>query len=129
MLKNLFSDLPSRLPDELFSTLLEAANVRVERIVSRGHVSPKDFWYCQDQHEWIVVLKGSARLRFEDTSIEMNPGDFMNIAAHTKHRVEWTYARRTDHLACGVLRKLVVSEHRDRFHLTAWQKRPAVRTT
>jgi cupin 2 domain-containing protein len=90
MTANLFAELPSNLPDELFTTLLETANVRIERIVSHGHVSPADFWYDQPQHEWVVVLKGAARLRFEDALIEMKPGDFMNIPAHQKHRVEWT---------------------------------------
>jgi cupin 2 domain-containing protein len=44
------------------TTLLEAANVRIERIISHGHASPLGFWYDQDQHEWIVVLKRPARL-------------------------------------------------------------------
>jgi cupin 2 domain-containing protein len=48
------------------------------------------FWYDEDQHEWVVVLKGAARLRFEDEPVEMKPGDFVNIPAHRKHRVEWT---------------------------------------
>jgi cupin 2 domain-containing protein len=87
---SLFTDFTSQLPDELVTSLLDAGNVRIERIVSRGHVSPKDFWYDQDQHEWVVVLKGSARLRFEDETLEMRPGDFVNIPAHKKHRVEWT---------------------------------------
>ena len=48
---NLFAGLPQRLPDELFSTLLDAASVRIERIISHGHASPADFWYDQAQHE------------------------------------------------------------------------------
>jgi cupin 2 domain-containing protein len=87
---NLFADLPSDLPNELCTTLLEAPNVRIERIVSQGHASPPDFWYNQDQHEWVVVLKGAARLRFEDGIVEMKSGDHVNIPAHKKHRVEWT---------------------------------------
>lgn len=87
---NLFADLPPHLPDELFTSLLEAANVRIERIVSHGHASPEGFWYDQDKHEWVIVLKGAARLRFEDGMVEMRPGDFINIPAHQKHRVEWT---------------------------------------
>jgi hypothetical protein len=63
---NLFADFPQRLPEEMVTTLLEAANVRIERIVSHGHASPEGFWCDQDQHEWVVVLKGAARLRFED---------------------------------------------------------------
>jgi cupin 2 domain-containing protein len=87
---NLFADLPTHLPDELFTTLLESASVRIERIVSHGHASPAGFWYDQDQHEWVIVLKGAARLRFEDRIVEMKPGNFINIPAHQKHRVEWT---------------------------------------
>ena len=87
---NLFADLSLHLPDELVTTLLEAVNVRIERIVSHGHVSPDGFWYDQDQHEWVIVLRGAARIRFEDRTIEMKPGDFVNIPAHQKHRVEWT---------------------------------------
>ena len=92
VLSNLFADRPSHLPDELFTTLLEAANVRIERIVSHGHASPEGFWFDQDQHEWVVVLNGAARLRFEgdEQPVEMKPGDFMNIPAHKQHRVEWT---------------------------------------
>ena len=50
------------------------------------------FWYDQPQHEWIMVLKGAARLRFEgeEQPVEMVPGDSANIPAHKKHRVEWT---------------------------------------
>lgn len=89
---NVFSDIPQHLPDELFTTLLDAANVRIERIVSRGHASPEEFWYDQDQHEWVMLLKGAAKVRFEDDKqpVEMKPGDFINIPAHRKHRVEWT---------------------------------------
>jgi cupin 2 domain-containing protein len=87
---NLFADLPTHLPEELFTTLLEAAEVRIERIVSHGHASPDGFWYDQDQHEWVMVMRGAARLRFEEGSVEMKPGDFVHIPAHRKHRVEWT---------------------------------------
>lgn len=89
---NLFADLPSHLPDELFTTLLDATNVRIERIASHGHASPEGFWYDQVQHEWVVVLKGTARLRFEDDEqpVELKSGDFINIPAHKKHRVDRT---------------------------------------
>ena len=54
MTANLFAELPSNLPDELFTTLLDAANVRIERIVSHGHASAPDFWYDQGQSEWVI---------------------------------------------------------------------------
>lgn len=92
---NLFDGLPADLPDELFETLAGAGDVRIERIVSRGHRSPDGFWYDQPLDEWVVVLRGSARLRFEDEvqAIDLNPGDHVLIAAHRKHRVESTDAR------------------------------------
>ena len=90
MTSNLFTDLPTNLPDEIFSTLLEAHNLRIERIVSHGHASPEGFWYDQDQHEWVIVLQGAARLSIDGESKELKPGDYLNIPAHQKHRVEWT---------------------------------------
>ncbi len=87
---NLFTDLPGHLPNELVTTLIEATNVCIERIVSHGHVSPPDFWYDQARHEWVMVLKGGARLQFEDGTVEMKPGDYVNIPAHKRHRVNWT---------------------------------------
>jgi len=90
IIKNLFENLPQHLPKELVQTLIQAADVRIERIISHGHASPDGFWYDQGQHEWVIVLKGAARLRFEDGVIEMKPGDFVNIPACKKHRVDWT---------------------------------------
>jgi len=90
MTANIFDDIPHNMPTEFVQTIIRADNVRIERIVSQGHASPEDFWYDQDHPEWVVVLKGSARLRFEDALIEMKPGDFVSIPAHKMHRVEWT---------------------------------------
>lgn len=87
---SLFADLPSELPDELIQRLVTAPNVRIERIVSHGHASPPDYWYDQPEAEWVVVLRGAARLRFEDGTVEMRPGDHITIPAHRRHRVEWT---------------------------------------
>lgn len=87
---NLFIDLPPHLPHELVTSLLEAADVRIERIISHGHASAPDFWYDQGQAEWVIVLKGAARLQFEDGMIEMKVGDHINIPAFKKHRVDWT---------------------------------------
>lgn len=90
MNSNLFTDIPTNLPQELFTTLLAASNVRIERIVSHGHTSPEGYWYDQDQHEWVLVLQGAARLSIEGEIKELKPGDSINIRAHQKHRVEWT---------------------------------------
>lgn len=91
MITNVFADIPGNLPDELFTKLVDCAPVRIERIVSYGHASPHDFWYNQDHHEWVIVLKGCARICFEgEAPRELKPGDFVSIPAHKKHRVEWT---------------------------------------
>ncbi len=87
---NLFDDIPSDLPEEVVQTILSRPDLRIERIVSHGHASPTGFWYDQDHHEWVMVLKGAARLSFEEHTVGMKPGDFVNIPAHKKHRVEWT---------------------------------------
>jgi len=91
-INNLFSEIPATLPDELFNTILDHGSVRIERIVSHGHASGPGFWFDQDRHEWVILLKGHARLAFEgdDVHKEMMPGDFINIPAHKRHRVEWT---------------------------------------
>ncbi len=89
---NLFSNIPSDLPDEVVETLLKTNTLRIERIASHGHASAKDFWYDQHQHEWVLLLQGEAKLQFEDDTdlLSMKPGDFANIPAHRRHRVEWT---------------------------------------
>lgn len=89
-LANIFDDLPTHLPKELVQILLGAGQVRIERIISHGHASPADFWYDQADHEWVIVLQGAARLQFEDGMIEMAVGDYINIPAFKKHRVDWT---------------------------------------
>jgi cupin 2 domain-containing protein len=91
-MNNIFSSIPAPLPDELTEVLRAADGVRIERIVSLGHASPPGFWYDQDQAEWVIVLQGRAKVRFEEEAapIDMKPGDFINIPAHRRHRVEWT---------------------------------------
>ncbi len=92
----LFAGLPAR-PDpaaaEQFDTLIARPGMRVERIVSTGQASPPGFWYDQPQHEWVVVLSGSAGLAFADApdqTLTLRAGDAVTIAAHRRHRVEWT---------------------------------------
>ena len=87
---NLLADLPAQLPEELIQTLHSTPQVRIERIISQGHVSLPGFWYDQAEDEWVLLIQGAARLRMDDGLVELKPGDFLNIPAHRKHRVEWT---------------------------------------
>jgi len=90
-MSNLFNNMPAMLPIELTETLVDAQNVRIERIVSQGHKSELDQWYDQDEHEWVLLLQGAAQLFFEDgEKIVMQEGDYVNITAHRRHRVNWT---------------------------------------
>jgi cupin 2 domain-containing protein len=89
---NLFSGVPREFHEELVTTVLSASSFRIERIVSRGHASPEGFWYDQPAHEWVLLVSGAARLRFEDEpgDVDLKAGDHLNIPAHRRHRVEWT---------------------------------------
>ena len=88
---NLLADLPIAVPEELVDVLVQNAAVRIERIVSTGQSSPADFWYDQDEHEWVVLLQGEGKLLFDDgRSVPLCTGDHILIPAHRKHRVEWT---------------------------------------
>lgn len=88
---NLFDDLPDHLPEERFDPLVDDGRVTIERILSKGQASPQEGWFDQDRHEWVMVVRGSAVILFEDGERhEMGPGDWVDIPAHRRHRVEWT---------------------------------------
>src|SRR5262245_4310727 len=88
---NLFADIPADLAKELIQPILSTPGVRIERIVSLGHASPEGFWYDQEGPEWVLLLAGAARLTLEGKgTLDLSPGDFVDIPAHKRHRVEWT---------------------------------------
>lgn len=87
------SGVDMNMPRELTQTLAAGKNVKIERIVSAGHASPKDFWYNQRQAEWVMVLDGSAEIEFADGNISvLSAGDSLLIPAHVRHRVKSTAA-------------------------------------
>lgn len=90
--KNLFTGIPDVLTEEKIESLVETSAFRMERIISRGQASPPGFWYDQEEREWVLLLRGSAGLRFsgQDNPVILNPGDSLLIPAHVRHRVEWT---------------------------------------
>ena len=89
---HLFHAIPAGLPVEISDCLLQSGSVRIERIVSKGQHSPPGFWYDQHEHEWVLLVRGEATLRFEqgNKTVRLTPGSYVNIAAHERHRVEWT---------------------------------------
>ena len=90
---SIFAGLPrSTAPDEQIAELLSRPGLRIERIVSTGQCSPPGFWYDQPDGEWVLLIRGAARLRFADETEArpLRPGDFADIAPHRRHRVDWT---------------------------------------
>ncbi len=89
---NLFADIPAAVADEVFEPLLQTSSVKLERIVSAERTTPRDEWYDQERDEWVLLLSGSAGLRFEGESEPqvLSPGDYLLIPAHRRHRIEWT---------------------------------------
>jgi cupin 2 domain-containing protein len=90
--KDLFAGISDNLKEELIETILQTSNFRIERIVSHGQSSKEGFWYDKSDSELVILLKGNATLCFENQSqlIKMNPGDYLHIEKHVRHRVEWT---------------------------------------
>jgi cupin 2 domain-containing protein len=89
---NMFSGIPRHMDDEVFDTILASDRCEIKRIISKGNQSPPDYWYDQERNEWVMVLKGAAKLKFKNgnTIVAMMPGDYVMIPAHCQHRVEWT---------------------------------------
>ena len=90
-LENLFMNLPIDNDKEIFEEILSSDKISIERIVSQGQVSPKQGWYDQEKDEWVLILQGEGRILYDDgREFSLAKGDYLNIPAHTKHKVIWT---------------------------------------
>ena len=89
---NLLRDIPDARTGEITEAIAARPGVRIARIVSLGQASPPGFWYDQAEAEWVVLLAGAASLRFVDEPEArlIGPGDWVEIAPHRRHRVDWT---------------------------------------
>ena len=73
---------------ELTDLLLEKDTIRIERIVSYGQTTS---WYDQTENEIVFLLQGRAELEYANGATEkLQQGDWVNIPAHTQHRVSYT---------------------------------------
>ncbi|MCW9026771.1 MAG: cupin domain-containing protein [Thiovulaceae bacterium] len=89
--KNIFNGIPDNLKNELFEDIFSNENIKIERIVSKGHISPESGWYDQNTAEFVLVVQGEAVLSFLDADdVRLKEGDYINIPAHTKHKVSYT---------------------------------------
>jgi cupin 2 domain-containing protein len=89
---DIFSELPPPAAAEVFEPLVEAAGIRLERIISTGQSAPAEEWLVQGWDEWVVLLSGAAKLlmKGEAAARDLKPGDWINIPAGVRHRVEST---------------------------------------
>lgn len=90
---SLLDGLPATpLADERFDELLRRGGLRLVRIVSTGQATPAEAWYDQDEDEWVVVVRGRARLMIEGETAarDLGEGDWVLLPAHCRHRVDWT---------------------------------------
>jgi cupin 2 domain-containing protein len=89
---NLLRPLPEAQAAEAVDALVTRPGLRIERIVSFGQASPPGLWYDQEETEWVLLLAGAAGLRFADEERlrHLAPGDWIEIAPHRRHRVDWT---------------------------------------
>ncbi|NOX99905.1 MAG: cupin domain-containing protein [Verrucomicrobia bacterium] len=89
---NFFEDLPEEGAVEVVEEIAEFAQgaVRIERIISGGQASNENFWYEQEEHEWVMLVRGQARLMIEgqEEALEMKAGDHIELPAKLRHRVE-----------------------------------------
>ena len=86
-----FFDYIKDYDNEVLDFLHQGKNIRVERIISCGQSSPEGFFYDQEEHEWVLLLQGSAKIGYDNGGeITLQKGDSLFIPAHVKHRVNYT---------------------------------------
>jgi cupin 2 domain-containing protein len=90
--ENIFAAIPKRIPEEVVTRIVGGKGIAIERIVSKGQKSNPGFWYDSPRNEWVLVLKGAAKLRLEGRKalVVLRAGDHLLLPAHRRHRVEWT---------------------------------------
>jgi glyoxylate utilization-related uncharacterized protein len=70
---------------EAFHRLADAGTARVEHIVSSDTPDPGE--QVQGWDEWVLVLRGAARLDVAGVESDLAAGDWILIPAGTRHRV------------------------------------------
>ena len=64
---NILRPFESRPESEVLETFAATDHFLFERVVSCGHSTPAGMWMDQPRDEWVVLLSGAARLRFQTT--------------------------------------------------------------
>ena len=91
---NLFESISLDKNTEHFFEILQTNHIKIEKIVSYGQKSEENFWYEQEQNEFVVLLEGEAILHVQEHNgikeYALTKGDFLDIKAYVKHRVHYT---------------------------------------
>ena len=86
-MKNLLQNIPDQLPEERFETLVKNENIHIERIVSKGHTSPKEGWYDQDRQSRFFPVRREAAAGVRHAK----RGRFSPVPDHAGTRCETAY--------------------------------------
>lgn len=85
---NFLKNIPEKSNEEIFQTVVSNENIKIERIISYGQRTPENYWYDQDEDEFVMIIKGEAKIKYDDGKIyHLLEGDSLYIKAHQKHRV------------------------------------------
>jgi len=84
-------ELPLYNNTEKSTILYEDSKIKVEKIISYGYKSPNNFWYEQNEKEYVYILQGSGTLLFENNNeVILKQGDKYLIESNLKHKVCYT---------------------------------------
>jgi len=89
--KNFFEQKEVKDGKEDFSNIFSSRGLQIKRIISKGYRTPETKWLKDDTDEFVILLRGSASIRFFNGEIKrMKSGDYLHIPSGTKHKVTYT---------------------------------------
>lgn len=84
----------SDFKNEIFENIIntkDLKNLKIERIISKGQISEKDFWYNQEENELVILLEGNAILEIENQGeLKLTKGDYLILNKNVKHKINYT---------------------------------------
>ena len=87
-INNFFKYPKININKEKVIPFLNGRNFVAEKIISNGFKSANNDWMSEDSDEWVMLIKGKAKLEFENGDIlNLKSGDSFNIPANTKHKI------------------------------------------
>jgi cupin 2 domain-containing protein len=76
---------------EVFENIIEDKDIKIERIISSGQITPKNKWLKDSRGEWVILLRGKAELLFKsEDKLLLKKGDYLLIPSNTEHKVTYT---------------------------------------